>query len=156
MSKGFGRVQRAILQALDLAPPQALPWGQAPAYVDVLPEAPLISYWAVPEVRRCVARLIGAWCGGQCQDVWQGMPAWERRRKQRNVRLGRAMPPPAGAPHAPHPTWGHAGEAAFSRALHRLVATHVLQAVDRSAWHTEECLSPIPYNEVQIDYVVKC
>src|SRR6516162_7630890 len=32
MSKGFGRVQRAIVHALELAPPQALPWGQAPTY----------------------------------------------------------------------------------------------------------------------------
>jgi hypothetical protein len=157
MSKGFGRVQRAIVHALELAPPQALPWGQAPTYTAALPEAPRVPYWAVPEVRRCVARLRGAWCAGQCPDVWQGMNAWEQRRRRAAIRRGRATPPPAGVPHPPHPTWGHAGEVAFSRALHRLVALHVLQAVDLSAfWHTTPCLRPLPYDDGQIDYVVKC
>jgi hypothetical protein len=157
MSKGLGRVQRAIVQALALAPPEALPWGLPPAYVEAAPEAPLVPYWAVPEVRRCVARLRGAWCAGQCADVWQGLPAGERRRRRRVIRRGGAPPPPADAPHAPHPTWGHAGEVAFSRALHGLVDRHLLQAVDRSAFcTTQPCLMPIPYSlEAQIAYVVQ-
>jgi len=70
-------MQRAILQALDLAPPEALPWAPAPMDTCVLPEAPPVLYWAVPDVRQCVARLRGTWCAGECPDVWHGIRAQE-------------------------------------------------------------------------------
>jgi hypothetical protein len=146
MSRGFGTMQRWILEALTRMQPCVAQWAAPPEWQGPAdPAAPLVDVWSVCALQTGVALLHGDWCEGTKHPRWRGA------RRQRTV------PRQSWLPHAPHSTWRHTEYVSFSRALHRLVATGVLGAVHlqaRPAGMPTIYLSRAP--RWGIDYVVKC
>ena len=103
MSKGLGRMQRAILTAL------ASPRVQPGVFLVEVEGTPVWA-WSIRALRDVVAAQCGAWCDGSPHALVHPLS-------------------PARKPHPPHTTWSHTGEASFSRALRRLVCLGVLQSV---------------------------
>ncbi len=150
MSRGFGVMQCAILQAMDRVPALRVPWD-ADGHRTVPPGAAgqIVDVYSVRTLQVAAAWVRGEWCTGD----------WCVGTRQYSSRLRvREAPPRALArrEHPPHSCWRQREYVSFSRALHRLVAVQVLWPVLFSGRLWDEPPIALANPRWGIEYVVKC